>query len=151
MHWDYLKSWTNIRRQLSKRHVTPKINFCKNKEILQNSPGTAIVWFFVISLTSSEHSNKALFNLKAYFHFLDVNFTFSALYELLKSTVTLSTFFTLYDVMNAFWQCFSHFELRSCRLRPLSDVKRYKNMLICVYCKAWNSYSIKVKCSQIAL
>ena len=58
MHWDYLKRWTNFRRQLSKRHVTPKINFCKNKEITQNSPETALVWFFVISLTSSGHSKK---------------------------------------------------------------------------------------------
>ena len=58
MHWDYLKIWTNSRRQLSKRHVTPKINFHKNKEITQNSPETALVWFFVMSLTYSGHWNK---------------------------------------------------------------------------------------------
>ena len=70
----------------------------------------------------------ALFNPKAYFHFLCVNFPLSAFYELLNSTGTFSTFFTLYDVWNAFLQCFSHFGLRSCRLRPFSDVKRYNYM-----------------------
>ena len=43
----------------------------------------------------------ALFNPKAYIHFLRVNFTLSAFNELLKSTATFSTlsiFFTLYDV-----------------------------------------------------
>ena len=35
---------------------------------------------------------QALFKPKAYFHFLNVNFSFSALYELLKSTATLSFF-----------------------------------------------------------
>ena len=34
----------------------------------------------------------ALFNPKAYFHFLSVNFTLSAFDELLKSTATLSIF-----------------------------------------------------------
>ena len=34
----------------------------------------------------------ALFNPKAYFHFLNINFTLSAFYELLKSAATLSTF-----------------------------------------------------------
>ena len=63
MHWDYLKRWTNFRRQLSKRHITPKINFCKNKESTQNSPETALVWLFVISLTSSGHSYKACMHL----------------------------------------------------------------------------------------
>ena len=53
----------------------------------------------IITLLQSMH---ALFNPKAYFHFLNVNFTLSAIYELLKSTATLSTFFTLYDVWNAF-------------------------------------------------
>ena len=33
----------------------------------------------------------------------------------------------------------------------LADVKRYNEKLICVYSKAWNSYAIKVKCSQLAL
>ena len=33
---------------------------------------------------------RELFNPKVYFHFLNVNFTLSAFYELLKSTVTLS-------------------------------------------------------------
>ena len=37
---------------------------------------------------------RALFDTKAYFHFLNVNFTLSAFYELLKSTATLSTFFS---------------------------------------------------------
>ena len=58
MHWDYLKTWTNFRRQLVKRHVTQKIIFHKNKEITQNSPETALVWIFVISLTYSGHWNK---------------------------------------------------------------------------------------------
>ena len=130
-------------------YVPTKIHFCKNKEITQNLSETALVWFFVISLTSG-HSNKVcmhLFNPKAYFHFLNVNFTLSAFYELLKSTATLSTFFTLYDVWNALWPCFSPFELWSNRLHPFSDVKRYNYMLLCQYCKAWNSYAIKVKCS----
>ena len=35
---------------------------------------------------------QALSNLKAYFHFLNVNISLSAFYELLKSTATLSTF-----------------------------------------------------------
>ena len=39
----------------------------------------------------------ALFNPKAYFHFLSVNFTLSAFFDLLKSTATLSTFVTLCD------------------------------------------------------
>ena len=56
MHWDYLKRWTNFRRQLSKHHVTPKIIFYKNKEITQNSAQNR---FSVISMTSSGHSNKA--------------------------------------------------------------------------------------------
>ena len=94
----------------------------------------------------------ALFNPKAYFNFLNVNFTLSAFHELLNSTATWSTLFTFYDVWNAFWQCFSPFELRSCRLRPFSDVKRYNYILICVYCKAWNyTHLIKVKCSQLTL
>ena len=60
MHRDYLKSWTYFRRQLSKRHVTPKINFCKIKKKLRKiHHKTALVWLFVISLTSSGHSNKA--------------------------------------------------------------------------------------------
>ena len=59
MHWDYLKSWSNFRRQLSKRHVTPKINFCKTKKSRKIHHKTALVWFFVISLTSSGHSSKA--------------------------------------------------------------------------------------------
>ena len=37
---------------------------------------------------------RVLFNPKTYFHFLNVNFTFSAFYELLKSTATLLTFFS---------------------------------------------------------
>ena len=46
---------------------------------------------------------SALFNPKAYFHFLNVNFPLSAFYELLNSTDTFSTFFfILYDVWNAF-------------------------------------------------
>ena len=44
----------------------------------------------------------SLFNPEAYFHFLNVNFTLSAFYELLKRTVIFSTFYTLYDVWNAF-------------------------------------------------
>ena len=154
MHWDYLKRWTNFRRQLSKRHVTHKINFRKNKETAQNSPETALVWFFVILLTSSWHSNKACTHCSTQtpiFIFLTSIFSFSAFYEPLKSTATLSIFFTLYDVWNAFWRWFSPFELRSCHQRPFSDVKRYNDMLICVYCKAWNSYAIKVKCSQLTL
>ena len=59
MLWDYSKSWTNFRRKLSKRHITPKINFRRNKKSSQNSPETALVWFFVISLTSSERPNNA--------------------------------------------------------------------------------------------
>ena len=43
-----------------------------------------------------------LFNLEAYFHFLDVNITLSAFYELSERTATLSTFFTFYHVLNAF-------------------------------------------------
>ena len=154
MNWDYLKRWTHFRRLLSKRHVTPKINFRKNKEITQNSPETAYVCLFVISLTSSGHSNKSCNHFstqKAIFIFLTSFFSFSALYEFLKSTATLLTFLTLYDVWNALWQFFSPLELRSCRLRPFGDVQRYVDMLICVYCKAWNSYAIKVKCSQLAL
>ena len=38
---------------------------------------------------------RALLNPKAYFHFLNVNFTLSAFYELLKSTAIFSTFFSL--------------------------------------------------------
>ena len=53
---------------------------------------------------------RALFNPKAYFHFLNVNVTLSALYELLKSTVTFSTLFILYDVRSAFWQCYPYNE-----------------------------------------
>ena len=155
MHQDYLKRWTNFRCQLSKRHLAPKINFRKNKEITQNSPETALVWFFVISLTSSWHSNKACKHCstqKPIFIFLTSFFiSFSAFNELLKITATLFIFFTLYDVWNAFWQWFSPFELRSCCLRSFSDVKCYNDMLICVYGKAWNSYVIKVKCSQLAL
>ena len=37
----------------------------------------------------------ALFNPKAYFHFLNVNIPLSAFYELLNSTGTFSTFFSL--------------------------------------------------------
>ena len=88
MHWYYLKRCTNFRRQLSKRHVTPKINFCNNKEFTQNPPETALVWFFVISLTSSGQSNKVYRHCstqKHIFHFLNVNFTLLAFYELLKA------------------------------------------------------------------
>ena len=35
---------------------------------------------------------QALFNPKGYVHFLNVNFSLSAFYDLLKSTATLSTF-----------------------------------------------------------
>ena len=59
MHCIYLKIWSIFRRQLSKRHLTPKINFCKNKEIAQNSPQNRFSVILVISLTSSGHSNKA--------------------------------------------------------------------------------------------
>ena len=38
---------------------------------------------------------QALFNPKACFQFLNVNFSLSAFHELLKSTATLSTFFSL--------------------------------------------------------
>ena len=43
-----------------------------------------------------------LFNPEADFHFLNINFKLSALYELLRRSATLSTFFTLYRVYNAF-------------------------------------------------
>ena len=135
MNLDYLKRWTNYRRQLSTRHVTPKINFYKNKEITQNSPETALVWFFVISLKYSRHLNKACMHhstRKAFFLFLNVNFTLSAFYELLKSAATLYTFFTWFDVWNAFCQCFSPFELRSYRLRSFSDVRRYNYADMCI-------------------
>ena len=79
---------------------------------------------------------QALFNPNAYFNVLNVNVSLSEFNELLNYTATLSTFFTLNDVWNAFRQCFSRFELCSYRLRPFSDVKRYNDMLICVYCKA---------------
>ena len=45
---------------------------------------------------------KALFNRKSFFHFVNVSFTLSAYYELSQSTVTLSTLFIFYDVLNAF-------------------------------------------------
>ena len=80
-----------MRSQLPKCHVTPKIAFRKNKEITKNSPKTALVCLFVISLTCFGYSNKAcmqaLLNPKAYFHVLNVNFTLSAFYELLKGTL----------------------------------------------------------------
>ena len=154
MHWDFLKIWTNFKRQLSNRHVTPKINFHKNKEITQNSLETALVWFFVISLTYTGHWNKTCVHCstqKPIFIFLTSILCFQRFMSFFKSTATLSTFFILYDIWKAFWQCFSVFELCNCCLRPLSDAKRYIYMLICVYCKAWNSYAIKVKCSQLAL
>ena len=72
MQWEYLKRWTNFRRQQAKDHVTPKTKFCKNKEITQKSPETALVWFFVISLTSG-HSNNACMHCstqKPIFNFL---------------------------------------------------------------------------------
>ena len=147
MHWDYLKRWTNFRRQLSKRHITPKSFFFKNKEIMQNSPDTTLVWVFFISLTSSWHSNKACVHCstqKPIFIFL------TSILWALKRTVSLSTLFSLYYVWNAFWQCFSPFELRSYRLRPFSHIKHYNYMLICVFCRAWISYAIKEKRSQLA-
>ena len=112
MHWDYLKRWTNFRRQLSKRHVTPKINFHKNKETRQNSPETALVWFFVISLTSW-HSNKACKHCstqKPIYYFLNVNFFVFSFLWTFKKYCHFINFFTLYDVCIAFWLCFSPFE-----------------------------------------
>ena len=138
MHWDYLKRWTNFRRQLSKRHVTPKISFSqelRNHANFTRNRFSVILCCFIDIFLAFILSMQALFKPKAYFHFLNVNFSLSAFYELWKSTATLSTSFTLYDVWNAFWQCFSPFELRSCHLRSFSDVKRYNDMLICVYCK----------------
>ena len=154
MHWDYLKRWTNFRRQLSKSDVTPKINFCKNKEIRQNSPETALVWFFVISLTSSGHSNKSCMHWstqKPIFIFWTSILRYQRFMSFKKALPLYQLFFTLYDVWNAFWQCFRPFELRSCLLRQISDVWRYNYILICVYYKAWIPYAIKVNCSQLAL
>ena len=45
---------------------------------------------------------RELFKRKASFILLTSVFTFSAYYELSRSTVALSTLFTLYDVLNAF-------------------------------------------------
>ena len=87
MHWDYLKIWTYFRRQLSKRHVTPKINFCKKKQITQNSPDTALVWFSVISLTSSGHSNKACMHCS----------TQKSIFICLASTLRYQRFFWAFD------------------------------------------------------
>ena len=146
MHWDYLKRLTNFRRQLSKRHVTLIIIFARTRKSRKIHQKPFKCDFFVITLTSSGHSNKARMHFSAQkpiFNILNVNFTLSAFYELLKSTDTLSTFFTLKNVWNAFWQCFSLFELRSCRLRPLSDVKHYNYMLICVYCTVWKHTRLK--------
>ena len=108
MHWDYLKRLTHFRRQLSKRHVTPKINFCKNKEITQNSPETALVWFFVILLKSSGHSNKACMHWstqKPIFIFLTSNLCYQRFVSFKKHCHFINCF-TLYDVWNVFWQCF---------------------------------------------
>ena len=131
-NWDYLKIWTNFRRQLSKRHVTPKINFHKNKEITQNSPETALVWFFVIFIDifwALKLNMLALFNPKAYFHFLNVNFTLSAFYELLKRTATLSTFFSFFMM---FWM---HYD----------NVSVFLNAVVATYVHLATS-SVKVTC-----
>ena len=88
---------------------------------------------------------------KHIFIFLTSILCFQRFMSFKKAQPPYNLFFALYDVWNAFWQCFSPFELRSCRLCPFSDVKRYNYMLICAYCKAWNSYAITVKCSQLAL
>ena len=148
MHWDYLKRWTNFRRQLSKRHVTPKINFCKNKKNIvkfTRNPFIVILCFYIDILWLSNKARMHYSTQTPFFNILHVNFTLSTFYEFLKSTATLSTFFTLYDVWNAFWQSFSPFELRSCRLRPFNDVKRYNYMLACAYCIAWTLYANKEK------
>ena len=158
MHWDYLKRWTNFWHQLSKRNVTPKIIFARTKKSckIHHKPlkCDSLLFHWHLLGIQIKHASivqpKGLFSLYYLFHF-NVKFSLSVFYKLLKSTVTSSTFFTLYDVWNAFWQCLSPFDLRSCRLRPFSDVQRYNDMLMCVYCKAWNSYAIKVKCSQLTL
>ena len=87
MHWDYLKRWTNFRRQLSKRNVTPKINFHKNKEITQNSSEASLVRFFVISLSSSWHSNKACQHCS----------TQKPIFIFLTSFISLSAFYVLFE------------------------------------------------------
>ena len=72
MTWDYLKSWTNYRRQLSKRHVTTKIDFSKNKEIMRNSPQnclSVILCYLIGIFWVFKWSMRPLFNQKAYFHF----------------------------------------------------------------------------------
>ena len=131
MQWDYLKRWTNFRRQLLKRHVTPKINFCKNIKIMQNSTETALLWFFVISLTSSGHLNKACMHCSTQKPiFLTSSLRYNSVLWAFKKHCHLSTLFTFYDIWNAVWQCFSPFEPRSCRLRPFSDVKHYNYTLI---------------------
>ena len=67
---------------------------------------------------------------KASFNSVNVSSTLSVYYEPTQSSVTLSTLFPLYDVLNAFCECSGPFELPSYHMRPFVDVKRYTYMLI---------------------
>ena len=59
---------------------------------------SVILCFFIDIFLAFKYSMQLLFNPKAYFHFLNINFSLSVFSELLKSTATFSTFFSLYDV-----------------------------------------------------
>ena len=67
---------------------------------------------------------------------LNVNFTLSAYYELLKSTSTLSSLFSFCMMFGMYSDNVSVLLNSVAVLRPFSDVERYNYMLICVYCKA---------------
>ena len=79
---------------------------------------------------------QALFNPKAYFHFLNVKFLLSAFFELLNSTDTLSTVLTLYDVWNTFGNVSVLLNSVAAAYVRLATSNVKNDMLICVYCKA---------------
>ena len=66
-----------------------KFENCKNKGNTKNSPETALIYLFVLSLAFCGHSNKTYVNCstKLSFYFVNVGFTLSVYYELSQATV----------------------------------------------------------------